>query len=148
MVKKKNNIQLYLKLTNFFIKKGKLNFSKNLIVWVLLKIFQKTKLSPYKSIIFLFFSLNSFIEIRQILRKRRKHFVPFSLTLNRRIFFCLKWLKLSIQNDNRKISLKEKLSSEVLTIFLNNKKSKSLNLKKTINDNKIFLYRSNVHFRW
>jgi ribosomal protein S7 len=148
MVQKKNNIQLYLKLTNFFIKKGKLNFSKNLIVWVLLKIFQKTKLSPYKSIIFLFFSLNSFIEIRQILRKRRKHFVPFSLTLNRRIFFCLKWLKLSIQNDNRKISLKEKLSSEVLTIFLNNKKSKSLNLKKTINDNKIFLYRSNVHFRW
>jgi ribosomal protein S7 len=148
MVQKKNNIQLYLKLTNFFIKKGKLNFSKNLIVWVLLKIFQKTKLSPYKSIIFLFFSLNSFIEIRQILRKRRKHFVPFSLTLNRRIFFCLKWLKLSLQNDNRKISLKEKLSSEVLTIFLNNKKSKSLNLKKTINDNKIFLYRSNVHFRW
>jgi ribosomal protein S7 len=148
MVQKKNNTQLYLKLTNFFIKKGKLNFSKNLIVWVLLKIFQKTKLSPYKSIIFLFFSLNSFIEIRQILRKRRKHFVPFSLTLNRRIFFCLKWLKLSIQNDNRKISLKEKLSSEVLTIFLNNKKSKSLNFKKTINDNKIFLYRSNVHFRW
>jgi ribosomal protein S7 len=148
MVQKKNNIQLYLKLTNFFIKKGKLNFSKNLIVWVLLKIFQKTKLSPYKSIIFLFFSLNSFIEIRQILRKRRKHFVPFSLTLNRRIFFCLKWLKLSLQNDNRKVSLKEKLSSEVLTIFLNKKKSKSLNLKKTINDNKIFLYRSNVHFRW
>ena len=148
MVQKKSNIQLFFKLTNFFIKKGKLNFSKNLIVWVLLKIFQKIKLSPYKSIIFLFFSLNSFIEIRHILKKRRTHFVPFALTLNRRIFVCLKWLKLSLQNDSRKISLKEKLIAEILTIFLNPKKSKSLNLKNTINDNKIFLYRSNVHFRW
>lgn len=148
MVQKKNKIQLYLKLTNFFIKNGKLNFSKNLIVWVLLKIFHKIKLSPFKSILFLFFSLNSFIEIRQILRKRRKHFVPFSLNLNRRIFFSLKWLKLALKSDNRKIPLREKLVFEVLNVFLNSKKSKALNLKKSTNDNKIFLFRSNVHFRW
>ena len=80
----------------------------------LLKIFHKIKLSPFKSILFLFFSLNSFIEIRQILRKRRKHFVPFSLNLNRRIFFSLKWLKLALKSDNRKIPLREKLVFEVL----------------------------------
>lgn len=148
MVQKKNNLQLYLKLTNFFIKNGNLNFSKNLICWVLLKIFHKIKLSPYKSVVFLFFKLNSFIEIRQILRKRRKHFVPFALTLNRRIFFAFKWLKLALESDKRKISLKEKLVFEILNLFLNVKKSKALNLKKSLNDNKIFLYRSNVHFRW
>ena len=148
MAQKKNKIQLYLKLTNCFIKNGNLNFSKNLIVWVLLKIFHKIKLSPYKSIVLLFFNLNSFIEVRQILRKSRKHFVPFALTVNRRIFFCLKWLKLALQNDNRKISLQEKLVFELLNLFLNCKKSKSLYLKKSLNDNKIFLYRSNVHFRW
>jgi len=148
MVQKKNNIQLYLKITNFFIKNGNLNFSKNLIVWVLLKIFYKIKLSPYQSIVLLFSSLNSFIEIRQILRKRRKHFVPFAVNLNRRVFLSLKWIKLALQNDNRKIPLREKLVFEILNLFVNFKKSKALNLKKTLNDNKIFLYRSNVHFRW
>ena len=107
---------------------------------------KKTGLSLHKILLKLFLKLNSFVEIKKVRIKRSSHFVPFSITLKRRSYLIIKWLMQAILEDKRKISMSEKLFTEIQNT-IGNIPSKSIKLRNS-NVSQALANRSNIHFRW
>ena len=98
-------------------------------------------------LLYVFNKLNSFFEIRKLNLRRRTNFIPFAANKKRRVYLVIKRIKDILVLDKRKISLSEKLKTEIVNIFLREKISNSLKQKK-MELMKISSYRSNIHFRW
>jgi len=72
--------------------------------------------------------------------------VPFSIRLKRRSYLIIKWLMQAVKEDSRKISMPEKLSSEILDTI---KKNPSRSVKiRNFNISQALSNRSNIHYRW
>jgi|TARA_B110000902_G_C13825520_1_gene405371 small subunit ribosomal protein S7 len=142
-LKKKN---LHNKMVGFFIKKGKKSVATQIVNDAFLKVSKKTGLPMHQIFLQIFLKLNSFVETKKVRIRRSTHLVPFSITLKRRSYLILKWLLLAIKEDNRKVSITEKLATEVEQIISKNF-SKSEKIRQT-NIISALSNRSNIHFRW
>lgn len=140
-----NTKTLYKKFLGFLIKKGNLISAKKILDNTFIKVSQKTGLSMEVALLKLFLMLNTFVEVKKVRIRRRSFLVPFSITLNRRSYLIAKWLMQSIK-DERKSSMVEKLTSEIISVIAgNNSKSKKLKL---FNISQAMANRSNTHYRW
>lgn len=143
----KKQYNLYRKFKNFFLKKGKASVAISIMKNLVFFFSKKYKVTSYFFLLTIFKKLNSFIEIRQIKIKRRLYYVPFSISISRRIYLVLKRLKQAISLDKRKVSIFKKVRTEIFLLLSKEKVSKSLEIKK--NDySKILENRANIHYRW
>lgn len=146
-MEQKHNFNLYTKLKKFFIKKGKSTKANNIINSALLVVSKENKITLTYILLYIFNKLNSFFEIRKLSLRRRLNFIPFAATKKRRIYLVIKRLREVLLLDKRKKSISEKLKTEIFNIFLREKLSNTLKVKKA-DISKVFSYRSNIHFRW
>lgn len=140
-------INIYTKIKKFFIKKGKSQKAENIINNALLKFSRENKVTLTYILLFIFNKLNSFFEIRKLSLRRRLNFIPFAANKKRRVYLVLKRIREVLLQDHRKSSFSEKLKTEIFNLFLREKVSSSIKLKKA-ETLKVFSYRSNIHFRW
>jgi ribosomal protein S7 len=142
----RKNFILYNKLLHFIIKKG----NKIRAAIILDNVFQQlcllTKKSFLQVLLCIFYKLNTSIEAKKIYIRKRNHIVPFVISLKRRSYLIVKWLVISVSKNKKNISIAKKLFME-LTRLLIKKNSLSLKLKH-LNFKKVYLNRSNTHFRW
>ncbi|MEK0419586.1 MAG: hypothetical protein RIQ65_279, partial [Pseudomonadota bacterium] len=122
---------LYEKLIGSFIKNGlKLKIKKQVH-----KAFQILRVTTGYSfsyiLIALLAELNTFIEVREVYLRKKKTFVPFFISFERRFFLALSWLIKSLKDNKNKLSFAEKLVIEISAILKVNghKTSKALNYK-------------------
>ena len=137
---------LYSKLLGALIKKGQKLKAKKIIDNAFAQVAFKLKIPFNRLILKLFITLNTFVETKTLLLKRRLYTIPFSINLKRRIHLVLKWLLKAILENNKKISFSEKLAIELYAI-LQSKRSKAVKYK-TLNNKQAILNRSNIHYRW
>ena len=138
---------IYKKLKQFFIKKGKTQKANNIINKALLSISRENKLTLSYILLFVFNKLNSFFEIRKLYLRRRLNVIPFAANKKRRVYLVIKRIREVLLLDKRKKPISAKLQNEIFNIFLREKLSSSIKLKKA-DISKVFSYRSNIHFRW
>ena len=143
----KDKLNIYTKLKNFFTKQGKSQQANKLINKALISVSKNNKITLTYMLLYVFNKLNSFFEIRKLNLRRRTNFIPFAANKKRRVYLVIKRIKDILVLDKRKISLSEKLKTEIVNIFLREKISNSLKQKK-MELMKISSYRSNIHFRW
>lgn len=146
MSKKLKKIHLYSKLLGFLIKKGKTSAFKKALDESLRLVSLKSGYSAYSLLITLFCRLNTFVEVRSVNIRRRLYVVPFTVNFNRRCFLAVKWFMQAVKLDGRKISLKDKLATELYRVCYNIP-TYSVQLKNK-NLNKALQNRANKHFRW
>lgn len=137
---------LYDKFLGFLIKKGNKIKAKKILDSSFIKLSKKTGLLPRQLLLNLYLKLNSFVEIKKVRIRRSSHFVPFSISVKRRIYLIVKWLMIIVNNDTRKIPSSEKIYTELFNL-LKTSSSKSLKLRH-LNVSKAASNRSNIHFRW
>jgi ribosomal protein S7 len=140
------NKTVYLSFLGFLTKNGNKTSAKKILDRAFFNVSTQIKCPTYFILMKTFSSLNSFVEIKKVRIKRGTHIVPFSIGFKRQVYLVTRWLMESAFEDTRKISIVDKLSSEILSI-LKTKGSKSL-LKKNLNLRGSTNNRSNIHFRW
>lgn len=146
-IKEKVSLNLYTKLLGFLTKKGNKLKSKVIIDTVFLNLSKLTKRSTSFLLYLLFQRLNIFVESKIIRIKRRTHIVPFSVSLKRRSYLVAKWIVLALVENNKKVSVVEKIQEEIVEILKGSNLSKALKLR--LNNNKQALAnRANMHYRW
>jgi small subunit ribosomal protein S7 len=149
MQKKKLNLikkNLHTKMVGFFIKKGKKTIATQIVNDAFLIVSKKTGLPMHQIFLQLFLKLNSFVETKKVRIRRSTHLVPFAITLKRRSYLIIKWILLAVKEDIRKISITEKLASEIEQTIGKNA-SKSVKIRQS-NIVSALSNRSNIHFRW
>lgn len=137
---------LYTKFLGFLIKKGNKVAAKRLLDDAFFIVSKKTKISTQMSLVKVFSTLNSFVEVKKVRVRRRFVLVPFSINLKRRSYLIVKWLMLAVEEDKRKVSFSIKLADEILKV-LKGLFSKSKALKNS-NMAQAMANRSNIHYRW
>ena len=142
----KEDGSFYDKFLGFLTKKGNKVKAKKILDEAFLSIAKKTKYSKQVSLMMLFSSLNSFVEVKKVRVRRRFVLVPFPINLKRRSYVIIKWVMQSVEKDTKKSSLANKLARELISILKNafsrTKKSRRLNFFQALAN------RSNSHFRW
>lgn len=137
---------LYKKFLGFLIKKGNKIGAKYILDKTFLIISKTTGLPMHISMLKLFLSLNSFVEVKKVRIGRRSLLVPFSINLKRRSYLIVKWLMQAIKENKKKTSLSARLAEEILHIFQGSasgaKKLRDLNILQALAN------RSNIHYRW
>jgi ribosomal protein S7 len=137
---------LYNKFINFIFKSGKKSFWENAFSDVFLKISKKLHYSRNFILLKIFLRLHTRVEVKKVKMRRRIYIIPTFINFKRRFFLGIKWLLDSIKKNKKKISLKEKLLTELLVLL---KKKTSFGIKQLENNNLIsYKNRSNMHFRW
>lgn len=137
---------LYKKFLGFLIKKGKKTGAKRILDKTFLIVSKSIGMPIHVSMLKLFLSLNSFVEVKNVRIGRRSLLVPFSINLKRRSYLIVKWLMQAIKENKKKISLSERLAEEILQILRGSisgaKKLRNLNISQALAN------RSNIHYRW
>ena len=141
-----DNKNLYKKIVNFFIKDGNRVKASKLVGLAFYKVSKKTGLSFNQILSKLFVKLNSFVEIKKIRVRRGFHMVPFPISHKRSMYLITKWLVQAIKEDTRKLSMSEKLATEIYNTVVT-QSSKSLDIKNS-NISQVMANRANIHFRW
>jgi small subunit ribosomal protein S7 len=145
-MKKYQHKNLYNKFLGFLIKKGNKISARNILNNAFLVVSKKTGLSLHILLLKIFLKLNTFVEVKRVRVQRSSHLVPFSIRLKRRSYLIIKWLMQAIKEDNRKISMSEKLAFEISNTI---KKSPSRSVKiRNLNISQALSNRSNIHYRW
>ena len=137
---------LYKKFLGFLIKKGNKTVAKNILDKTFLIVSKTTGLPMHVSMLKLFLSLNSFVEVKKVRIGRRSLLVPFSINLKRRSYLIVKGLMQAIKENKKKTSLSVRLAEEILQILQGStsaaKKLRNLNISQALAN------RSNIHYRW
>ena len=141
-----DNKNLYKKIVNFFIKDGNRVKASKLVGLAFSKVSKKTGLSFNQILSKHFVKLNSFVEIKKIRVRRGFHMVPFPISHKRSMYLITKWLVQAIKEDTRKLSMSEKLATEIYNTVVT-QSSKSLDIKNS-NTSQVMTNRANIHFRW
>jgi len=145
-MKNQLNKNLYNKFLGFLIKKGNKISARSILNTSFLTVSKKTGLPLHILLLKIFLKLNSFVEVKKVRVQRSSHLVPFSIRLKRRSYLIIKWLMQAVKEDSRKISMPEKLSSEILDTI---KKNPSRSVKiRNFNISQALSNRSNIHYRW
>lgn len=134
------------KFIGLFLKKGKKLKTQKLLNKVFTKVATSNNISKHVLLLKVFSRLNTFVEIREIGSYKGKNLVPFLQTENRRMYYMIKFLLSSINEDSRRISFVDKLSLE-LNGILNGLNTRSMQKRqKVLSD--VSSNRSNAHYRW
>jgi ribosomal protein S7 len=139
-------LNIYNKLLQMFVKEGKSTSSKKSVVFALTEISLKNRINIKVILIKVFLKLNSFVEAKTVLIKRRKHVIPFSINLNRRCYLIYNWINKAIIENNKKCSYSAKLGEEIVSLLYNYNSSSLKSKKETNKQSQI--HRSNIHYRW
>lgn len=142
----KTSKTLYKKFLGFLIKKGNLISAKRILDKTFLIVAKQTGLSMEVALFKLFSNLNTFVEVKKVRVRRRSFLVPFSINLKRRSYLIVKWLMQAVKEDNKKSSMPEKLSFEIISV-ISGSTSRSKKLK-NFNISQALANRSNTHYRW
>jgi small subunit ribosomal protein S7 len=141
-----NKKTLYSLLIGFLTKNGKKAVAEKILTSAFLQVSKKTNLSTCQIFLKLFLKLNSFVEIRKIKIRKKNFFVPFPTVLKRRLYLTMKWLMEATKQNNKKLSLSNKLAFEIeQTLTTNDSNSTKIfknNLELALKN------RSNLHYRW
>ena len=141
-----SNQNLYNKIVNFFIKDGNRVKASKIVSLAFLKVSKETGLSFNEVLQKLFLKLNSFVEVKKVRVRRGFHLVPFPISHKRSTYLITKWLVQAIKEDTRKVSMSDKLASEIYQT-VSSPSSKSLDIK-NLNISQVLSNRANIHFRW
>lgn len=141
------NKTLYSNFVNSFIKKGKIKQAKLIVDSTFLTLSKKYNISSNNLVIRIFKKLRIFIETKKVRIKRRTYVIPFPVGLNRRRYLVLTWIRSALREDRRRISISEKLVTELTGLFSRNANSKALK-HLSLNSSQAVSSRSNVHYRW
>ncbi len=144
MLISKNFYNLFLGLLT---KNGNASASMKLLTKVFLMVSKKTGLSHKIIALKAFLSLNIFVEVKSVKRRKFKHLIPFPISLNRKLYLAAKWIISSALEDKRKVGFADKLSQELIVLVTNKKLSKSYKKRRSTLSLAI-KNKSNVHFRW
>lgn len=145
-INSKESNNFYTTFLGFLIKKGGTHKAKKVLDNTFLAVTQKIKYSKCASLIKLFRSLNSFVEVKKVRVRRRFVLVPFPINLKRRSYLIVKWIMQTVQKDKKKSSFSKKLAKEIISV-LKNTFSKTKKLRR-LNFSQALANRSNTHFRW
>ena len=140
------NTSLYNKFWGFLVRKGNKVQAKIILDYAFFKVYRKTRYSREQALVKLFTKLNSFVEVKKVRVRRKFVLVPFPIRLRRRYYLVVKWIMQSVKNGNKKISLSERLTKEIINV-LTKTKSKSKSLRQS-NFSKALANKSNTHYRW
>jgi len=133
------------KFINKFIKHGRKHIAEKIV----LKSFNDIKYTLRKKPILLLISL--LLKTRPVIsfvsKRKGKRFIdiPIPLKAKQQLLISLKWIVLAIK-INQSISLKKKITNELLTCVLN--KGTRLKIRKNIFLKRIFNARLNSRYRW
>jgi ribosomal protein S7 len=138
----------YNTFLGLLIKNGDLVSAKVLIDQAFTAVLKTTEI-PFHLIIFkIILLLNTFVEVKQIKKyKKFNYYVPFPITLKRKLYLSVKWIINSALEDKRRLPFFEKISHEIVLLLTNKSVSKSYK-KKHKNLDLAMANKSNVHFRW
>lgn len=139
-------LNLYTKFLGSLIKKGNKIKAKKVIDVTFLSLSKLTNYSISFLLYKLFYKLNVFIEAKEVRFRKRINIIPFSITLERRLYLIIKWLLLAVKSNTKNIPISQKITEEILSIFIGNSSS-ALRLR-SLNNVKVLASRSNMHYRW
>ena len=139
----------FKKIIGAFIKSGKKLQIKKQLNFAFQFIQQKTRYSFAYILNTLFIELNTFVEVRQIFIRKKMFFVPFFISVERRLFLAIKWFITSLKKSTENVPFSQKFIQEFLLLlkFESGKEANSLDLKKN-NDLLAIKNRANIHYRW
>lgn len=137
---------IYSKLLGSLTKKGKKNHAKRILDDSFRSVSKNLNIPIDLVLVKVFSRLHCFLEIKKRKLGKNTHIIPFPVTSKRQLFLKIKWLLESIKKDNRKVSLSDKLYTELTNILLN-KYSTVIQIKKGTFQEAL-KNRSNIHFRW
>lgn len=138
---------LYKQFLGFLIKRGSKVKAKRILDEAFSFVTKKTKYSKQVSLLLLFSTLNSFVEVKKVRVRRRFVLVPFPINLKRRSYVIVKWVMQSVDKDTKKSSFANKLARELISILKKNAFSKTKKLRR-LNFSQALANRANTHFRW
>lgn len=143
---KKNSFNLYFKFINFIFKKGKKFFWEKMFSNIFNNLSLKYKYSRSFILAKIFVRLYTRVELRKIKSRKRLSFIPFFIKIKRSLFLALKWIFLSILNNNTLTSSANKFFIELSQIL---SLKSCLSIKK-LEENNIasFENRSNIYYKW
>lgn len=95
----------------------------------------------------IFFKLNTNVEVRKIIYRKKVHFIPFPVKKHRKVFLIFKWLNHSLLTNHSKIKFSKKLYNELFLIVFNEPLSNVCKLK-NLNALQAYQYKSKAHYRW
>ena len=130
----------------FFLKQGNAKNARANFKFLFKRLFEKTNLGEYSILNKISKVLYINFEVRKIKKYRTSHLVPIPVKKKRRSFLIVKWLFESIENDKQKISIVDKLTTEILK-YIQDKESEGLK-KKILMEKTAIINRSNAHYRW
>lgn len=144
-LKDKDAYLLYKKLIGLILKKGKKKIATHIVeksFFFVCKYLKTPLIVVLKTILN---KLKSSIESKKIQIRKATHFVPFPVSLPRKLFLITKWILISLKK-NKKKNTRSKLISTIIKIV---KKKKTYTSKiKQFHIQKAKENRSNAHFRW
>lgn len=139
----------FKKIIGAFIKSGKKLQIKKQLNFAFQFLQQKTGYSFAYILNTLFIELNTFVEVRQIFIRKKMFFVPFFISVERRLFLAIKWFITSLKKSTENVPFSQKFIQEFLLLlkFESGKEANSIDLKKN-NDLLAIKNRANIHYRW
>ena len=136
------------KLIGFLIKKGNKAAATAIYNKICTKIsYTLPFLPPTYFFSVIFSKLNTNIEVKKISFRKRVHFIPTPIRINRKIFIVFMWIKQVIARNTQKVSFSDKFYSELIAVIFSEKSSALIKLK-IENGLKAYNYKSKAHFRW
>lgn len=134
------------KFVGLLSRKGCKSKAKKIVIKTFAKLHNTLKTPLSLLLIRVWKRLDVFVEARKVRIRRNFHWVPFMVSVHRRILLALKWILMSALVNKKKLPLSLKLYNEILLIE-NGGESEALNLR---NQNNVSAQanRSNMHYRW
>jgi ribosomal protein S7 len=146
MKKKVVQIYFYKKILGSLIKKGKKSKVRKMINSSFFDLSRLIKKSGIVMITKIFLMLNTFVDIKNVQKRKRSFLVPMPVNSKRRFFLITKWVSLAIKRNTQKTSFLNKFTKEIFLI-LKNMKCDSLKSKLYYSYLAV-VNRSNTHYRW
>jgi ribosomal protein S7 len=114
---KTKTINIYENLLGVIIKNGKKSVARRLLSNIFFKLNFFFEKPVYYLLLKFLKILNIFVETKVVKIKRSRYVVPFSITLNRRIYLITKWLLFVVRNNKERISFVEKFTGSLSNFF-------------------------------
>ena len=144
----RNNIEqnFFNKFVSLLSRKGSITKAKLVVTLTFKKLKKRFKQPLSLLLIRAWKKLDVFVESRKVRVRRNFHWVPFTVSVKRRILLALKWILTSALQSKKKIPLSSKLYHEILLVE-KGLDSDAFKLK-ALNNASAQSNRANMHYRW
>lgn len=139
-------LNLYKNFINFIFRSGKKYIWDKTIAYIFLLLKKTIAFSQNIILLKIFLRLHTKVEVKKVKSRKKVLFVPVFISVRRRFFLALKWLLIAVKKNKLQISLKDKLFFEILKLVTD--KSCTALKQLELNNNNVYLFRANFHYRW